>query len=97
MKKCEHKGCEKTAKFNPVIKVWAIGYNKGQHKPARAVISLAICADHMEKLTVDDFITDDGWNNLFSGFIQHNKAMPDRASAELGKQKIRSKNIKGFH
>ena len=85
---CGKLKCDKHAEFQPVIKVWAFGQSMNSGSPAKLTLNLKLCKKHMNELTVQDFIADDGWKRISNEFKKRNKVEPNKATAELHKKRI---------
>lgn len=93
MKICDMKNCHTKAEFHPVLKLWAEGFAPGTHPPAKAQLSLCLCRAHMAELTLEELLTDDGWNRIANGFRFRNKRDPSRASAQLTRTRIKTRPV----
>lgn len=50
---CGRSGCQKQARWYPVVKVWAEDMEKTA-KPLECIILLAMCDDHKDEVTLED-------------------------------------------
>lgn len=76
---CSRKGCEQDADGMPVLLLRAT--RKGI--AAEAVIDIGVCTGHILKSTYEDFIADEGWEDIVEVFVSKGLARPVRAYTGL--------------
>lgn len=57
--RCQHHACDREARFAPVVCVPAQGWPRGLHKPARMIIGVEVCAQHLRDIKVEEMLSDD--------------------------------------
>ena len=86
MTSCQRVDCERTAAVFPVLLLYA----PSGGAPALAEIrELTTCGHCAHKLSVENFVTDDGWAKLRAAFRRTSCVEPDRAQTRLRWQHIR--------
>lgn len=76
---CNRSGCLEIGRYVVGLTLRA-GYGT---VPAKAWSELRCCAQHKDTLTVEDFVTDAGWQTICEAFAANGKARPNRALTEL--------------
>lgn len=80
---CDARDCTNMAVWQPGFRFWAKG---AAHEPgtgAEATLGVKCCELCKAKLTVEDLVTDAGWQQIVAAFAARGKSEPDRASIEL--------------
>lgn len=77
---CDHTGCAAPSDVRPVLLIFS---PLPGTCPARGVIGREYCAACARLLTVDDFVTDEGWTQIAQRFASIGKMQPDRARLQL--------------
>lgn len=77
---CDHKGCRAASDVRPVLLLFSPIPNTC---PAKGVISREYCTVCARLLTVDEFVTDEGWASLSASFTRMGKMAPDRSRVQL--------------
>lgn len=77
---CNRAGCQAPATDQVGMAIWA-PLKRG--KPAIATMDLFVCMSHREAITIDDVVTDEGWNILAAAFEATGHVRPDRSLLEL--------------
>lgn len=77
---CDFKGCTAPSDVRPVLLIFS---PLPGTCPARGVIGREYCFDCGRRLTVSDFVTDEGWASLVRGFVSIGKMTPDRRRLQL--------------
>ena len=85
MANCDRKDCRGHGAWMPVLNITVKGY---RGPPAQAIVNLRICDTCRPKLTVADFVSDEGWVMICAGFRAQGKATPTRKLTKLTWQKI---------
>jgi hypothetical protein len=88
MLSCSRQGCPSPATHMPELRLWALGRPKLPNQSARVLIRVPVCEPCGLKLTADDVVSDEGWEDVAEVFEREGKAEPDRASLEVGLLKI---------
>lgn len=76
---CQRLNCSNPGRWMPILFFWF----DLKHPPARAACSLRICDEHKASSTVEDFLTDDGWEQIVNGFKKQGLKTPDRSLTKL--------------
>lgn len=77
---CHTKGCAAPSDVRPVLLIFS---SLPGTCPAKGVIGREYCAACARRLTVEDFVSDEGWAQITSGFTRLGKITPDRSRLQL--------------
>lgn len=77
---CDRTGCRATSDVRPVLLIFSPVPGTC---PAKGVIGREYCAACARLLTVDDFVSDEGWASLVRGFVSIGKVSPARSRLQL--------------
>lgn len=80
---CRWEQCGKPGKLWPTVLLWARGRGPGDHDPMRMEFGLAICAEHMDQVTVDNLIPPDARLDLIMVGAQLGRAPPRFDNAQI--------------
>ena len=80
---CDRTGCVNPAKWQIVLKLWAIGQTKARHEPSKALISLCVCQRHRQESTVKNVLSQEAKSKLTVQLAERGFPMPDFRLAEL--------------
>ena len=75
------KDCPNTPLWYPSIWVFAKGYKYAP--PMKSLLSMPVCEDCSQEVTIDHVVTDQGWKMITDVLEAMNKAEPDRARNQL--------------
>lgn len=78
--RCDIKGCAAPSDVRPVLLIFSP--LPGTY-PAQGMIGREYCAACARLLTVDDFLTDEGWAKIVDGFVRFGKMRPARSRTQL--------------
>ena len=71
---CLRKDCDKEGAFRPVL----ILRVHPHHTPAEAMLDLPLCGEHAMKTTVDDLVSEGGWDAICSQVTSIGRGKPKR-------------------
>lgn len=77
---CDHKDCGVPSDVHPVLLIFPPLLSE---VPARGRIFREYCRPHGQALTVEHFVTEDGWKRICGNFKTLGKITPDRSRLQL--------------
>jgi len=76
---CNTTGCPNEGQWHPVFHI----YVHRSHSPAVAILPLLLCDDCKAKTTLEEYLTDDGWQKISDGFVNVGYQRPKRELTSL--------------
>lgn len=82
--KCARKGCENGGGWRPVLIFHAPIYLRTrEYRPVEATLGIEVCEEHMKTGTAEDFISDEGWEQIVGALGRAGKVAPRRELSEI--------------
>jgi len=80
---CARTGCGKPGLWQPGLQLWAKGFPKSSHRPARGFLKIWLCSEHKAETTIDKLLPGDGKKRIEDSFRQAGVHVPAWDTAEL--------------
>lgn len=77
---CDKKECRELADVRPVLLIFPPWPSDC---PARGMVGMEFCRPHGEALTVEDLVTDEGWEKILCGFDRLGRIAPERSRTQV--------------